>query len=218
MSRWHLVIIVCAACGDNLEQPPPMPDAAEPDAPMPDALVCEADLATDEANCGACTHVCHGGEVCKSSACSCPSGIIPSSVFPTGFEQFFGAGGFTLALAPTITLGGINGLVFGYDASVPLDTNIDLASVALGSTPFVGSAVGLDIQNMKLDASYLATAGTIRFTKHCDTEIEGTLTNATFNGISGGLLGGGIPMVDPEGCVVHVNSLTFHLSTMACTP
>lgn len=217
MSRWQLVIIVCAACGDNHAQPA-MPDAAEPDAAMPDALVCEADLATDEANCGACNQLCHGGEVCKSSTCSCPMGIIPTVVFPTGFEQFFGAGGFTLALAPTISIGGLNGLVFGYDASVPLDTNIDLASVPLGSTPFVGSAVGLDIQNMQLDASYVATGGTLRFTKRCDTELQGTLTNATFNGISGGLLGGGIPMVDPEGCVVHVTSLTFHLATMACAP
>lgn len=217
MSRWHLSLLVCAACGDNLAAA--VPDAPSPDSdstPMPDAAVCAADVSSDEANCGVCGHLCHGGEVCKSAACSCPVGVIPPVVFPTGTEQFFGAGGVTLALGPTLSFSGINGLVFGYDATTPLDADIDLSMVALGSTPFVGSAVGLDIQNMSIDASYVATAGTLRFTKHCDTEIQGTLTNATFNGISGGLLGGGIPMVDPAGCVIHINTLTFHLSTAAC--
>jgi hypothetical protein len=214
--RWLvIVVVVVCACGDNLI--PAAPDASQPDAMViPDALTCTADLTTDEANCGACNHLCHGGEVCKSSACGCPVGIIPPLVFPTGLEQFFGAGGFTIALAPTISIGGLNGLVFGYDTNVPLDTDIDLSMVALGSTPFVGSAVGLDVQTFMLDASYVATAGTLHYSKHCDTEIQGTLANATFNGISGGLLGGGVPMVDPEGCVVHVSSLAFHLMTAAC--
>ena len=223
--RWQLLLVICVGCGDNL-QATLVPDAPLDSAPLPDTLVCgmtEAscdgtclDVSADENNCGGCGSVCHGGEVCTTGTCNCPSGVIPPLVFPTGLEQFFGAGGFTLALAPTITLSGLNGLVFGYDAGIPLDTDIDLSTVALGSTPFVGSAVGLDIQNLSIDASYLATAGTIRFTKLCDTEIEGTLTDATFNGISGGLLGGGIPMVDPDGCVMHVNMLVFHLSTAAC--
>ena len=216
MLRWHLALLVCAACGDNLK--PAAPDAPPPpDAPpTPDATVCAADLTSDEANCGACEHLCHGGEVCKNAACTCPTGLVPPVVFPTGTEQFFGTGGFNIALAPTLSIDGINGLVFGYDANVPVGTDIDLSTVALGSPPFVGSAAGLDIQNFALDASYVATAGTLHFTKHCDTEIQGTLKNATFNGLSGGLLGGGVPMVDPEGCVVHVTSLTFHLSTAAC--
>jgi hypothetical protein len=218
MSRWHISLLVCAACGDNLAAPA-VPDAPPPDSdstPTPDAAVCAADVSSDEANCGACGHLCNGGEVCKSATCSCPTGVVPPVVFPTGTEQFFGTGGFTLALGPTLSISGINGLVFGYDATTPVDADIDLSTVALGSTPFVGSAVGLDIQNMAIDASYVATAGTLRFTKHCDTEIQGTLTNATFNGISGGLLGGGIPMVDPAGCVIHVNTLTFHLAKAAC--
>ena len=216
MLRRHLSLLVCAACGDNLQAPAPDAPGHADAAVMPDAAVCEADVASDETNCGACDKLCHGGEVCKNAVCSCPTGLVPPVVFPTGVEQFFGAGGFTIALAPTLSLGGINGLVFGYDATVPLDTNIDLSMVALGSTPFVGSAPGLDIQNLALDASYVATAGTLRFTKHCDTEVQGTLTNATFSGLRGGLLGGGIPMVDPDGCVVHVNSLTFHLATAPC--
>jgi hypothetical protein len=225
MSRWLLLALCAAACGDDLHRA--VPDAGPPDAPAgPDAPACAGgeencdgaclDVSNNEQNCGECGNACHGGEVCKSSSCSCPTGVIPGVVFPTGFEQFFGAGGFTLALAPTLSLGGINGLVFGFDTSLPLDTDIDLSTVPLGSTPFVGSAVGLDIQNMSLDTSYVATAGTIRFTTLCDTEIEGTLTNATFNGVGGDLLGGEIPGIDPEGCVIQVNSLAFHLMTKAC--
>jgi hypothetical protein len=224
MSRWTLMLALCSACGDNLK-PDVLPDA-EADAFVVDTLVCATGeaacegecigVATDETNCGACANVCHGGEVCKNAECKCPVGIVPSLVFPTGFEQFFPVGGFVLTLAPTLSLSGVNGLVFGTSASIALNTDIDLASVPLGTPPFVGSLAGLDVQGLMVDATYLATAGTIRFTKRCDTEIEGTLTNATFNGISGGLLGGGIPMIDPEGCVIQVPTLNFHLATAAC--
>jgi hypothetical protein len=213
--RRALVLVSLLACGDDLKF---APEAGVPDvAPTPDVPICELDTTTDEANCGACDQPCAGGEVCKESACSCPNGVVPPFVFPTGFEQFFPLGGFTLALAPTLGIGGLNGLIFGFDTGLPLDTEIDLAAVPLGSTPFVASAVGLDIQGMSIDASYIATAGTIRFTTICETEIEGTLTDATFNGIGGGLLDGGIPTIDPDGCVVQVNSLAFHLATAPCT-
>ena len=49
------------------------------------------------------------------------------------------AGAFTIGLTPLPTLSGINALIFGYDASNPLDTDIDLAAVPLGSTPFVAA-------------------------------------------------------------------------------
>ena len=226
MTRWPLLLVVCGACGDNLlvsdagGDAPVIVDAptgsgsGTPDSVTPPA--CTADTTVDEANCGACGNVCAGGQVCKSSTCSCPTGVVPPLVFPTGTEQFFSLGGSSIALGPTLSLSGINGLVFGFSASLPLNTNIDLAGVPLGSTPFVGAAVGIDIQNFGLDASYVATSGTIRFTKLCDTEIQGTLTNVTFNGLSGGLLGGGIPTVDPAGCEVHVNAVAFHLMTAAC--
>jgi hypothetical protein len=151
--------------------------------------------------------------------CKCPSGVVPSLVIPTGFEQFFPVGPLTLTLAPTISISGggsVNGLVFGHDASIALNTDIDLASVPLGSTPFVAALAGLDVQTFAIDASYVATAGTIKFTKRCETEIQGTLMNATFNGVSGKIVDGTIPMVDPNGCVVHITSMTFHLMTAAC--
>ena len=171
----------------------------------------------DEANCGTCMNVCHGGEVCSSSTCKCPTGIVPPIVFPTGLEQFFPLGPVTLTLAPTLSLSGVNGLVFGHDANIPLDTDIDLSTVQLGSTPFVAALAGLDIMSFKIDASYVATAGTIKFTKRCDTEIEGTLKNATFNGVGGGIVDGTVPTIDPEGCVIQVNTLAFHLMTTACS-
>lgn len=224
MSRWLLSLVVCAACGDNLQ--PAAPDAAPPDAAGPDAAVCAAGEAScdgmcipvteDEANCGGCMNACHGGEVCGSSTCACPTGVVPPIVVPTGFEQFFPLGPVTLTLAPTLSLSGVNGLVFGHDANVPLDTEIDLATVPLGSTPFVAALAGVDIMTFQIDASYVATAGTIELTKRCETEIEGTLTNATFNGIGGGLLDGTLPTIDPDGCVIHVSTLAFHLMTAPC--
>jgi hypothetical protein len=143
--------------------------------------------------------------------------VIPGTTLPLGLDQFFPAGAFTIALTPLPTLSGINALIFGYDASNPLDTDIDLATVPLGSTPFVAAGVGLDIQAMTLDTQYVATAGTLRFTTLCDTEIQGTLTNATFNGVSlGDITSGEIPMVDPDGCVIQVPSLAFHVVTTPC--
>jgi hypothetical protein len=217
MLRWLAPIVVSTiwtGCGDNGQ--PLSPDAA-PDSPVgTDSAVCAADVQTDEANCGQCDHLCKGGEVCKSAACNCPSGIVPPLVFPTGFEQFFDASIVTITLAPTLSLSGVNGLVFGHNANIVLDTDIDLATVLLGTPPFVGALAGLDIDNLAVDASYAATAGTLRFTKRCATEIEGTLTDATFKGIKGGLLGGGIPMIDPDGCEIHVSSLSFHLATTPC--
>jgi hypothetical protein len=224
--RWLIPLVVCAACGDNI-QVTAAPDAAL-DAPSgPDALVCAAsericdgaclDVASDEANCGDCGNICHGGEVCKNTACNCPTNFLPGTLIPLGFDQFFNAGVFTIALAPSPTLTSINALFFGYDPSNPLNTDIDLATVALGSTPFVGAGVGLDIQAMKLDTQYVATAGTLRFTKLCDTEIQGTITDATFNGVSlGDITMGQIPMIDPAGCVAHISTINFHVATAPC--
>jgi len=232
MLRWSWPLLVLTACGDNFLIDPDggagaddattadsavIVDAPETtvDSMMPDPPACTAEVTTDEANCGSCGNVCLGGQVCRNSACSCPTGIVPPIVFPTGTEQFLPLGIFTLALGPTLSLNGINGLVFGFNDSVPLNTNINLATVPLGSTPFVGTGVGLDIQSFALDASYIATGGTIRFTKRCATEIQGTITNATFSGLSsGGLLG--LPTVDPAGCSVSVPFVSFHLRTAPC--
>lgn len=227
MLRW-LIPLALVACGDNIIPQPVAPDAPPVDAPpMPDALVCAAperdcdgtclDVSDDEQNCGDCANRCAGGEVCQNTTCKCPTNFIPATLDPSGFDQFFGVAGFTLALRPTLSLSGVNALIFGFDASNPLDTDIDLSTVALGSTPFVAAGVGLDIQAMSLDTQYIATAGILRFTTLCDTEIQGTLTNATFNGISiGDIANGEIPMVDPNGCVVQISTINFHVATAPC--
>jgi hypothetical protein len=218
--RWPLLLVTFAACsyGDNLERAADaaLPDTADvtPDAPP----LCDADVSNSEQNCGECGFVCAGGEVCTNGECNCPANPIPTFIFPTGLEQFIPVGLFTLAIAPAISLNGLNGLVIGFDTALPLDTDIDLATVPLGSTPLVGALTGLDPTAMpiSIDATYLATGGTIRFTKLCDTEIEGTITNATFNGVGGDILTNG-GVIDPQGCEVQVGTITFHLMTTACS-
>jgi hypothetical protein len=221
--RW-LALVVLVACGDNnLLQP----DAAVPDAtpPMPDAAACGSgeslcgtaclDTTNDELNCGGCDEACNGGEVCNGT-CACPTDFIPAMVTPSGFDQFQDAQLFTIGIAPTFGVGGINPLLFGFDpVNTAVDTDFDLSTIAVPAVPFVGVGVGFDIGSMNLDATYLATAGTLRFTSICATEIRGTLTNATFRGLNGGL-GGGIPEIDPDGCEVTVSSIEFHVSTAAC--
>jgi len=88
--------------------------------------------------------------------------------------------------------------------------------LSLGSAPFVAALAGLDVMSFKIDASYVATAGIMKFTKRCDTEIEGTLKNATFKGVAGGIVDGTIPTIDPDGCVIQVSTLAFHLMTAPC--
>ena len=213
-----------AACGDNIQL---APDAAPPDAPppQPDATLCAGtemlcdgeclDVSGDEANCGECGNECNGGEVC-SGTCACPSDdFVPASIAPSGFDQFQDATIFTIGIAPTFGPGGINPVIFGFDPAGMVDTDIDLATIPLGSAPFVAIGLGFDLGTMTLDAQYVATAGTIRFTTLCATEIEGTLTNVTFSGVSGGI-GGGIPEVDPEGCVVTAPSIAFHVQSEPC--
>jgi hypothetical protein len=217
-----LALVVLAACGDNIQV---APDAAVPDAPpMPDAALCAGnqmlcegeciDVSNDEANCGDCGNQCRGGEVCTNS-CACPTDFLPQSVSPSGFDQFQDAMLFTIAISPNFALNGINPVIFGFDPAGAIDTDIDLATIPLGQAPFVAIGVGFDLGSMTLDTQYLATAGTIRFTTLCATEIQGTLTDVTFNGVTGGL-GGGIPMVDPAGCVVTAPSIDFHVASEPC--
>ena len=66
---------------------------------------------------------------------------------------------------------------------------------------------------METDAAYTATAGILRLTRACGTEVEGTLTNATFRGVNGGLM---TPEIDPLGCTITVPSIAFHIMTAAC--
>ena len=85
--------------------------------------------------------------------------------------------------------------------------------VPLGETPFVAAAYRFDLGTMSSDAAYTVTAGTLRLTRACGTEVEGTLTGATFRGVKGGFMA---PEIDPLGCTITVPSIAFHIMTAAC--
>ncbi len=217
-----LFVLVVSACGDDgaakLPDAPLPPDAA-PDAPastcaMPKKMCGNTclDVSTDEQNCGDCGIACNGGEVCGGT-CACAPPFIPSTVDPSGFDQFQAAGGIQLAIGPQIDGSGINPIIIGYAQDTPLSTDIDLSMVALGDAPFVAAGYHADIQAQTVDAAFVATSGTLRITNACDTEVQGTLTNATFRGVNGGLTN---PSIDPNGCTVANVTMTFRISTAAC--
>lgn len=215
-----LFVLVLSACGDDGATK--LPDAPIPPDAAPDASTCAApkkqcgntclDVSTDEENCGDCGVACNGGEVCNAT-CACAPAFIPATFTPSGFDQFQGAGGIQLAIGPVLDTGGINPIIIGYALDTPLSTDIDLSTVALGDAPFIAAGYHADIQAMTVEASYVATAGTLRITNACDTEIEGTLTNATFRGVNGGLMN---PSIDPNGCTVSNVTMTFHIATAPC--
>jgi len=215
-------VLVMTACGDDAPATPDAP-VLPIDAPPIDAFTCTAPtklcgttclpVQEDEENCGDCGVECKGGEACELTCMCPPATFIPATIEPSQFDQFQPAGGITLAIGPTFGNGKINPMIFGYSATTPLNTDIDLSTVALGETPFVAASYGFDVGTMTTDAAYIATAGTLRLTRACGTEAEGTLTGATFQGVKGGLMA---PEVDPMGCTISVPTLTFHIMTAAC--
>jgi hypothetical protein len=217
-----LLVLIVAACGDDgstmlivdaMPDAPPIDSAPTCGAP---SMMCGAsclDVSSDEENCGACGEICGGGEACIASACDCPDPFVPATLTAGGFDQIMAVGqGITIAINPNLGTG-INPFIVGYDAATPDDMDIDLSTVTLGEAPFVGAGYGFDIGTMAIDASYVATAGTLRITERCATHVEGTLTNATFQGISGGFTN---PTLDPEGCTFTVATVTFEMGETPC--
>jgi hypothetical protein len=168
-------------------------------------------VTTDEANCGTCGVVCRGGEVCDA-ACVCPPPFVPAIIEPGSFDQFRVMGDNTIAIGPTFE-GGINPVLVGYQTTTPLDTDLDLATIPLGETPVVIAAFDVNLSTLVPSAAFVATAGTLRLTRACQTEAQGTLTAATFRGVNGGL---GEPALDPDGCTFDVAELAFHIMTAPC--
>jgi hypothetical protein len=227
-----LLVLLLAACGDDGAAKPDATvlidaaiDAAPPDAPACAApmktcgTTCTA-IATDELNCGDCGVTCKGGEACDST-CACPANFIPATLPASGFDQFMNQGTAIIAIGPYFDSSGIHPIVIGLLDNTPLNTDIDLATVAVGDIPFVAAGYRLDTGTFEFDAGYLATAGTLRFTKRCGTEVDGTLTNATFRGVTGGFQN---PTVDPMGCTIPAPAtppapaltMSFHVMTAAC--
>jgi hypothetical protein len=216
-----LFVLLLSACGDDAAI---KPDAAVPiDAPAPDAApVCAAPkkqcgnsclaVAIDEDNCGDCGVVCGGGQACDGS-CACAPPFIPATVAPGGFDQFQSQGGALIAIGPVFDAAGIHPMIIGYTATTPLATDIDLSTLTVGNLPFVAAGYRVDTATLTTDAAFVATAGTLRLTSACATDVEGTLTDATFRGVTGGLMN---PMVDLNGCMFTGVTMTFHISTAAC--
>lgn len=218
-----VLLVVFAACGDDGAKPPDagviLVDAA-PDAPA--LPVCSTpmkmcgssclDVSTDETNCGDCGVECGGGEACMGS-CACAPAFIPADVPTGGFDMFQAQGGATIAIGPQFDSNGIHPIIVGYTSTTPLDTDIDVSTVAVGGLPFVAAGYRVDTATLTTDAAFVATSGTLRLTSACATDVQGTLTNATFRGVTGGLMD---PVVDPDGCMFTGVTMTFHISTGAC--
>jgi hypothetical protein len=216
------LLLIVAACGDDGS--PIMIVDAMPDAPSIDAApVCAApmmtcgtsclDVTSDEENCGGCGTECKGGQTCTASACACPPAFVPATLAASQFDQIMDVGnGISVAFNPNID-GSINPFIVGFDAQTAVNTDIDLSGIAIGDTPFVGAGYNFDISTTTIDASYVATQGTLHLTQLCATHVEGTLTNATFKGITGGFTN---PTVDPDGCTFTVATVTFAMGTTAC--
>ena len=216
-----LFVLLISACGDDAPATPDAPVII--DAPPIDALMCASPtklcgttclpVTEDEENCGDCGVVCHGGEACDTTCACAPSAFIPDMIMAGMFDRFEGGGAATIAIGPTFGSGGINPFIVGYTATPTLDTDIDLSTIPLGDLPFVAIGYRFDLGSMTTDAAFTATAGTLRLTRACGTEVEGTLTGATFSGVNGGLMA---PEIDPLGCSITVPSIAFHIMTAAC--
>lgn len=217
------LVLIVAACGDD-GSTTVLIDAAPDGPPIDAAPVCSApnmmcgtsclDVSADELNCGACGTECNGGEACNASACACaPTDFVPAMLEAGQFDQLMAVGqGITIALNPNLG-DGINPFIVGFDAQTPVDMDIDLSTITLGSAPFVGAGYNFDIQTNAIDASFVATAGTLHIDQVCATHLEGTLTDATFRGISGGFSN---PTIDPDGCMFTVATVTFAMGTTPC--
>jgi hypothetical protein len=219
-----VLCVVLVGCGDDGGSG--TPDAPPIDMP-PDVMLCGAPtklcgttclpVNEDELNCGDCGVECKGGEACQAGACTCPPAFVPAAIEPTTLDQFQSGMGIQVAIAPNID-GTINPLLVGYPMTDPvLDTDIDLSTVPLGQAPFVGAGYAFDVQAMTTDAAYVATAGTLRLTKACGTEAEGTLTDVTFHGVIGDL-GSSTVTIDPDGCTFTVPSVAFHIGGATACP
>ncbi|HTJ46103.1 MAG TPA: hypothetical protein VL463_28555 [Kofleriaceae bacterium] len=244
------IFVAAAACGSISSSTPDAPVIQTTDAPppidgMPDALVCTApdmqcvtgtctNTNTDEQNCGTCGNVCKGGAYCKAQpdGCTCPGDFLPDPTNSSGvlaiFQQIsqvhfnIGIGGFA-------GTNGLDALIVVVSTASTGGTEVDKDYTLTDPTqgfpppvPIVSAGYGVDPSSQSADASYVATAGTVRFsTLSCDangSELKGTITDATFQGVKGNLLGGQA-QIDPNGCTFTVAKLDFDIkTTTACTP
>lgn len=215
-------LLMFAACGDDgtvtivdagIDATPDV--AIDASTCFPPSKVCGSeciDVSDDEANCGDCGVTCNGGEVCDTT-CACPPPFVGASLAASSFDQLQGMGGTRIAINPNLESGGINPFIVGYDAATPRDADINLAMGTLGQAPFVAAGYGFSIDTMEIDAVFVATAGTLHLSDATNTHVMGTLTNATFQGVTGGFTN---PTIDPNGCTFTVATVAFEMCMGAC--
>lgn len=224
-----LFAIAIAACGGSSSTSVDAPliqiaDAPPPDAAAPDAFVCVApnmmcgpdclDVATDEANCGACDNACKAGAACVTSNCECPAqSFIPATVTPSGFDPVQAQGTSTFAIGIITGGSAVHVLLVSYvnaDAAqggTVLGQEYDLSTITPPNLPTIGAGYNVNIQSQQADATYVATAGKVTFTAACSVGASGTLKDATFKGATLSQQGG--LTIDPNGCTFTVPSVNF---------
>jgi hypothetical protein len=207
-------------CSDKNTSNPDAPqikltDAVRIDA-MPDTLTCDTpfvacgddcfDLQTDIANCGACGTACTDGKVCSAGTCGCPPPFAPAMLTPTAQDLVMGQGAVQVAVSFFANNGNhLAGLVYN-KVGTPLNMDIELTEATIDTPPSV--ILGYKFSGQNVQAAFVATKGTLKFTKACDKGVSGTLTGATFKGVKSLM-----PpfMIDPMACAFDVASLPFSI-------
>jgi hypothetical protein len=190
----------------------PRDAAAEADASVCTLTMCGdecVDTATDSAHCGGCDMACDSpGQICAGALpCACPPDWVPADLTRTpGSEvttDLFP--GLLVGVAPVFDGDLVSAVLVAFVEDTPVDTDIDLASVAAPAPPFVAAARDVDVETSAVHTPYLATAGTLHFTELCAQGARGTVTDAVFVEVGG--------VTDPTpvdgGCQEAVASIEF---------
>lgn len=164
------------------------PACSSPAATVDAGLTSDGAL-TDEAP--ACPSLACGGQCCASygrvcaasATCSCPDASMLPAEFTTGItvidpNQVPGA--LSAAIIFTDTTGATHTFVVGYRADTAVGTDLPLAPLGTGVTPFAALGWRVSFATQSSRTGYYATTGSVRFTRACLDGVAGTLSGLTF--------------------------------------